>query len=303
MEKYRIQNDLKAFGLQVHTFPNQIGDAFALLAKTINDGFNRGYYGISYFSSSGKIIYKAAAEEKFAGEPKKYNLEEYIIERGDYLMAPVKDWRKKMDCIKDVFNEIMQDKRCDETKPCVEWYKDDNEMLCMIKMDDRRAVSNELENIDNELTKILSALSEESINIIPFENSWTIAQVAGHIMLSNQSVLSSLTSVGKVTDKNPYEGMEKIKGQFLDFSKKLKSPEFILPTKNIYKKETIINDLKSSTDKIKDLSNSTNLNETVTHRVFGEVTKLELLYFVVYHTQRHLQQLQNILKIVTDKIQ
>jgi hypothetical protein len=32
-----------------------------------------------------------------------------------------------------VFHEIMRDGRVDKTKPCVEWYKNDDEMMCMIK--------------------------------------------------------------------------------------------------------------------------------------------------------------------------
>ena len=35
---------------------------------------------------------------------------------------------------KDVFHEIMQDERADHTKPAVEWYKNDDDMLCMVKM-------------------------------------------------------------------------------------------------------------------------------------------------------------------------
>jgi hypothetical protein len=33
-----------------------------------DNGFNRSYYGISYINDDGKIIYKAAAEEKYNGE-------------------------------------------------------------------------------------------------------------------------------------------------------------------------------------------------------------------------------------------
>ena len=81
----------------------------------------------------GQMIYKAAALEKYEGEAEKYNCERYTIEKGEYLTVTLHDWRKKTDCIKDVFHEIIQDSRVDKTKPAVEWYKNDDEMMCMVQ--------------------------------------------------------------------------------------------------------------------------------------------------------------------------
>jgi hypothetical protein len=41
---------------------------FDSLMSMHDNGFNRSYYGISYINDDGKIIYKAAAEEKYNGE-------------------------------------------------------------------------------------------------------------------------------------------------------------------------------------------------------------------------------------------
>ena len=132
MEIFNLANDVKLFGIEVKTFPSGIGEAFETLAKKISDGYDRSYYGISQIINEA-IIYKAAAEEKYEDEAEKYHCERFIIEKGEYLMVAINDWRKKTDCIKDIFHEMMQDNRFDNTKPCIEWYKDDNEMLCMIK--------------------------------------------------------------------------------------------------------------------------------------------------------------------------
>jgi predicted transcriptional regulator YdeE len=133
MEKYTLQNDLKVFGVQVKTFPNGIGEAFEALVKMLPGGFDRPYYGISYMSKDGKMIYIAAAIEKQEGEAEKYNCERYTIEKGEYLVITVNDWRSKTDCIKDVFHEILNDSHVDKTKPAIEWYKDEKEMICMVK--------------------------------------------------------------------------------------------------------------------------------------------------------------------------
>ena len=133
MEKYNLQSDLKVFGAQVKTFPNGIEEAFDALVKMLPGGFDRSYYGISYVSNDGAMVYIAAAVEKQEGEAEKYNCERYTIEKGEYLAITVIDWRSKTDCIKDVFHEIIKDSRIDKTKPAIEWYKDEKEMICMVK--------------------------------------------------------------------------------------------------------------------------------------------------------------------------
>ena len=131
MEKYNLPNDLEVFGVLVKTFPDGIGEAFDALVKKIG-GFDRPYYGISYLKD-GAMVYLATALEKNKGEAEKYNCERYTIEKGEYLMTTVYEWRRKTGSINEVFREMMKDKRIDNTKPAVEWYKDDNEMACMVK--------------------------------------------------------------------------------------------------------------------------------------------------------------------------
>lgn len=140
METYHLKNDLKVFGKEVTTFPLGIKEAFGALLDMIPDGFKRSYYGISYMDENGKIIYIATAEEKYEGEAEKYNCEQYTVEQGEYLAVTISDWLKKIDCIKDVFHDIMEDERADKTKPVVEWYKTETEMLCLVKMKAREAV-------------------------------------------------------------------------------------------------------------------------------------------------------------------
>src|SRR5207249_11997191 len=126
-------------------------------------------------------------------------------------------------------------------------------------------------------------------------------KVAEHITKSNKSMIQSLSTEGKTTDRNVDEGVQKLKDIFLDFTTKLQSPKFILPTHNTYDRDIVIANLKNSTEQLQELSRKVNLFETINHPVFGEVTKFEILYFVVYHTQRHIHQLKNIFQSVKEK--
>jgi hypothetical protein len=135
MKIYHLPHDVKVFGFRVNSFPEGIGEAFESLIKMVPGGFNRPYYGISYRDKDGQMIYIAAALEKYTAEAEKYNCERYIIGSGEYLTITLYEWRKNTNCIKDVFHEIIQDIRVDKTKPAVEWYKNDHEMICMVQTD------------------------------------------------------------------------------------------------------------------------------------------------------------------------
>jgi hypothetical protein len=135
MQKLTFENDVKVFGIEVKSFPAGISEAFNELINATGDcAGERNYYGVSSMNNDGKIIYKAVAEEKFDGEAAKFNYDTSSIEKGEYLYEVLKQWRDKTACIKDFFHLMMQDENVDKMKPCVEWYKNDEEMLCMLKV-------------------------------------------------------------------------------------------------------------------------------------------------------------------------
>jgi len=134
IQDYKLINTINVIGVPVTTFPHSIGDVFDSLMRLLPEGSKRSYYGISKMEED-HILYIAAAEEKNENESKIYRCNRYVIEGGKYLTIPIKEWRKKTDSIKDIFHELMQDTRTDKSKPCVEWYKNDEEILCMMQVD------------------------------------------------------------------------------------------------------------------------------------------------------------------------
>ncbi|HEY5746942.1 MAG TPA: hypothetical protein VIU12_12745 [Chryseolinea sp.] len=133
MEKFVLTKDLHLFGNRVPNFPVGIKEGFDALIEILPEGLERPYYGVSWMED-GKVIYYTMAAEKFLGEAKPYDCEMNLtIEKGEYLTVTVRDWMSKTDSIKDVFDELMKDKYVALGAPCVEWYKSDEEMVCMIK--------------------------------------------------------------------------------------------------------------------------------------------------------------------------
>ncbi|MEO5591131.1 MAG: DinB family protein [Chitinophagaceae bacterium] len=148
-----------------------------------------------------------------------------------------------------------------------------------------------------ELMHLMLPLSESQMNAVPFKDSWTAAQLATHVTKSNNGMVQALEMEGKPATRKPDERVKELKDTFLDFSTKLKSPDFIIPESGEYRKELVIGALKKSNDKLKKSAAKANPDEMISlPAAFGEITKLELFHFVLYHTKRHIHQLKNIVQ-------
>jgi predicted transcriptional regulator YdeE len=108
-----------------------ISEAFDKLGDML--GFNRPYYGLSKMDSN-EVLYVAAALTKSPTEKSKFKLEEYTIPSGEYAVRVIKDWKRNLSAIPHVFGDLLKTEGIDNSVPCVEWYKNDDEMLCMVKL-------------------------------------------------------------------------------------------------------------------------------------------------------------------------
>lgn len=139
MEIIKIKENISAFGFRVNTFPDGIKDAFDNLMNLVPDGIDRTYYGISYMSGD-EVVYHAAVQELNPGEAEKYNCERYTIQRGEYTADRVHQWMKKVHTIKDIFGAMLHDDCPVEDRPAIEWYLNDDEMICMIRIAEHETV-------------------------------------------------------------------------------------------------------------------------------------------------------------------
>lgn len=148
-----------------------------------------------------------------------------------------------------------------------------------------------------ELVKIISSFHEHQINATPFEDSWTAGQVAEHIIMSGSGFVEIIYGPVAETRRAPDELIERIKTSFLDFTIKMKSPDFIIPAEKNYEKKELLKTLEDIRQKINQAIENLDLLKTCLAfelPVLGFVTRLEAIYFILYHTQRHVHQLKNI---------
>jgi DinB superfamily len=158
-----------------------------------------------------------------------------------------------------------------------------------------------LKNVVSELMQVLNGFDGQNINTAPVEGSWTAAQVVDHITRSNMSITKAFALTGATINRDPGERVQELKNIFLNFNTKFQSPDFILPTQDVYEKKILIALLNRSVDKIKEVSCQAELSEMINHPAFGDITKFEILHFVLFHTQRHIHQLKKIFLVVSGR--
>ncbi len=151
------------------------------------------------------------------------------------------------------------------------------------------------------LEDAIGLFNAEEFNEVPFKDSWTPAQVVQHVILANGNFAAVLRGTTKETTKAVDENIAKLKAIFLNFELKMKSPEFILPNAEHHGQEEQLNIIKGiKNDCIKAIE-ELDLTETCLDfelPTFGFLTRLEAIYFVIFHTQRHTRQLQEIAKFL-----
>ncbi|RYY60610.1 MAG: DinB family protein [Chitinophagaceae bacterium] len=139
--------------------------------------------------------------------------------------------------------------------------------------------------------------THEEFNKVPFAGSWTPGQVAEHVYKSVSGMPSIMKGNVADTSRDPAAKVAELETIFLDFSTKLKSPDFILPSDKKHDQQEMINALSASFDQIIEIAETEDLSLTCLDFQFpnsGPLTRLELISFAHVHTKRHAHQLSKI---------
>lgn len=155
----------------------------------------------------------------------------------------------------------------------------------------------EIDETTAELLKTVDSFTQEEFDKVPFEGSWTAAQVAEHVLKSESGIPVTWLGNAEPTKRKPDENVGIIKSTFLDFTTKLKSPDFILPSQNPPAKQVLYDSLKANRAEVKRLASTLDLTQTFTDfsmPQMGHLTGIEYATFLICHSKRHIHQLKNI---------
>lgn len=134
MEIQILGRDLCVFYKEVKNYPEGVAATFHALENLHPSICERSFFGISYEQKNQFPIYWAAVEENYQGEGARYGCTSFVIRRGTYLTETIPDFMRNITSIPNAFSTLLSDPRRDEKFPCIEWYKNDLEMTCMVKL-------------------------------------------------------------------------------------------------------------------------------------------------------------------------
>lgn len=170
-------------------------------------------------------------------------------------------------------------------------------------MSDKEFSKNEkIKSVETALSlfkEYLNDLDDKMINQIPYEGSWTAAQVADHVTKSINGLSGSLKQPSKPAGRDAEARIPELEKIFLDFSHKMKSPDFIIPGGGPFEKQKVINNLNGAFEHLKENSKEADMEDLVEGLPLGPITKLEILHFLRIHTQRHTHQMGRITKALS----
>ncbi|MCW3464166.1 DinB family protein [Chitinophaga nivalis] len=156
-------------------------------------------------------------------------------------------------------------------------------------------ISNVIEDTSAALLQALARFDEEQFNTVPFAGSWTAGQVADHLQKSVfPGVLYGPVSVA---DRDPEEKNAILAKIFLDFDLKMTAPDFVQPSAAPHEQAALLNSLEQAWQQVGEAATTLDLQLLCTDSALpqiGTLTRSEWIHFMLYHTQRHTRQLQNI---------
>ena len=165
----------------------------------------------------------------------------------------------------------------------------------------KAAVKQNIVQTFHDLNETFSLFSENEINKIPYENSWTAGQTAQHIVLAGSGYPELFAGKTEKTTRNPEEKVKDIEALFLNLEIKMDAPIFKKKKKKEYDKKVLIEKLHKIEFDLLDSAEKYDLTLTcLDFQVpgFDKFTIYEWINFVLIHTKRHTNQLNKISKSI-----
>jgi hypothetical protein len=174
-----------------------------------------------------------------------------------------------------------------------------NDCAMITEASEKNELFIEIDEAVAALDALVSSLDENKLNIVPYEGSWTAGQLVRHIVKSTDGMAKAMLQKSRLAERNIAERVPELQKVFLDFSSKMRSPEFIVPEDEHYERLASIEELNASFRQFRENTDRVHLYDVVEGLPLGPITKLEILHFVLYHTQRHLNQMKKICDVIS----
>ena len=142
-------------------------------------------------------------------------------------------------------------------------------------------------------------ISDDLFNKKPNEDTWSAAENVEHIIRSEFGTARLFNaSTKKEPSRDTKSKLEEIKTRFTDRSDKFQAFGVVLPTEGKKTKEELIEKFLRSREEVTKLIQEQDLDEVCMrfeHPLFGHMTRREWIHFNMVHTNRHKDQIEDLL--------
>jgi hypothetical protein len=147
------------------------------------------------------------------------------------------------------------------------------------------------------LVDSLTVFGPANFNIKPRPDSWSAGDVSEHVLKLEILINDILRGPTGPAVRPQDEHVNLIGSVFSNFERGLSSPAVIQPSAHEKELWEMINQITWQRDRLKEVIATSDLSVVCLgfkHHFFGEMTPYEWAYFSIYHSDRHVKQLEQI---------
>ena len=134
MNRYNLEHSVHLICIKASSFPDGVAAAHEQLHKVVPFSKDRRNFSVSCPNKTGEIIYKAGAEELYEGEAVALGYETAKVEPGIYDFIDIENYMSDVSKIGLAFNELLKSPEIDPEGQCVEFYLNEHDVRCMVKL-------------------------------------------------------------------------------------------------------------------------------------------------------------------------
>ena len=168
---------------------------------------------------------------------------------------------------------------------------------------DRETIVKYFTEVEERYVKAVAGLTPEQLGFRPHEKSWTVSQVAEHLMITEGALRGMIDNGVLKTplNKNPdvfrfADGA--IRMAVTNRSQKFQAPPMVQPKAEVMTAESLVSGFKAARAKNVSFLNDTKLdlrNHFAENPLFGTIDAYQWFMFLNGHTERHLAQIDEIM--------
>ena len=134
MEDYYFEKDTVFACKRANRFPDGVQSAFETLHAQIPFSTIRKFFSFSWMNAQNEIVYLAGAE--ILTDEIYPELENFTFKKGKYRGTIIQNFMKDIPKMGHLFQELCRDPELDQQGYCVEWYFNENDVKCFVKLND-----------------------------------------------------------------------------------------------------------------------------------------------------------------------